>query len=200
MTPTLSDTSVLTDVELFGRTLPLAPSVATMKRPCTACNLQYIRAVGAAHHCCEHCAAEPEAQRAVVEKELARIDKKGEHLTERWLAYQADFDDATAERWTSLVQARQLAEAKLERAKVGSCPARMTLDEITEAIRTAEQDAARIATKIARTRTEVGNPLADILKNEDVYLHKIGILVRDKNRATLALQHLSIAAGDEPPY
>ena len=113
---------------------------------------------------------------------------------------EAALPDDIAARWTALVQARDAAETRYQRATTGPYNAAMTADDIADAIEAAKAHRATIATKIARTRKEAGNPLAPILAQNDDYLRRKNALARDKRNAELALHHLSIAAGDEPPF
>lgn len=196
----VSKPAELSDFDLFGRTLPLAPDVARTRRPCIACELLYPRVVDAAHHLCPHCVSDLVATQEVVAAHLLQLDADGDTVTQAWIDYQAKLSDEVADRWTILVQTRQAARTRLERASTGPYSARMTADDIGVVVYDAERALARIATKIAKTRKESGNPLAAILAVEERYLARIADIQRRKRQAEQALEHIAIANGDETPF
>lgn len=188
----------LTDLDLFGRQLPLHASVKPMRRSCPVCGLATLRAVDAPHRLCDGCAGDTATAMAIVEAHLVRITRETDAAHEAWTAFLATLDDATALRWNALTQVRDKARADLNRARTAR---RRTGDDARYQAHLATVEAAwaKVQGKIERTKGDHGNPLTPILEREAAHLAALAQLTRDMQRWEMARSDVEIAAGDEVP-
>lgn len=173
------------DLDLFGRTLPLHESVRPIQRPCLVCGLLGPRAVDAPHRLCAHCAEDLPKTRAFCERQLATVRARGAAVLDAWVQHQAELDDDTAERWTRLVQTRNLAHGALERALTGSLRAGAGETHHAAQIAEARRTLAKVEARIARTRT-ADAVMAALLDGEARYVH-------DTKQAQAEVAHWEIA-------
>lgn len=180
-------TMTISDIELYGRTLPLHPS---MKRErCPVCNLPHARAAGAPV-VCALCLEKKGEAREIIESHLARISAEQRALDEKWAAFLGELDEETADRWTLLDTARARARGKVERALRGRYRERVSGPEIQALIDAARSEYDAVLAKVERTRRAEGNPLAPVLQEEARYRGAIETLQAERMRCDLALADL----------
>lgn len=186
-----------TDVDLFGRPLPRHTTVRPMTRQCLICGLRGPRTVDAPHRLCEHCAASPHMSRTLCETHLARIAEAEQAAYAAWIDQQANVDDDTAERWTALVQTRQIAAVQLQRARTGSRPRGDTAEALRARAQAAEAAWQAVQGKIARTRAR--NPaIAALLDAEAAHQRTLRTLAYDRQRWEMALSDVDVLLEEIP--
>lgn len=184
------------DTDLFGRDLPRHNTVKPMPRQCLICDLRTPRAVDADHRLCDHCREDIAGSRALCEVNIERVRATINQAHEAWVSFQTSLPDETADRWTTLVQSRQVAKSKLDRARTGQ-RRRGDEERYAQNLKTVEAAWAKVQSKIDRTRKDGDNPLAAILLEESRYLATVRQLNADLQRWEMALS--DIEAIDEAP-
>lgn len=197
MTPSHDDIDTDLELELFGRQLPLSPSVKPLVRKCIVCGMAYERAKDAAHRLCGNCAEAAPDVKALIEKEIAALTARMDALNERWIAHQANIeDDEVADRWSALCANRAITEGRVRDAETGRRAGSAGADAAV--LTNARRDLARLTAKIARTR-QAGGALADLLAAEEAFLARKAQIWQEIVRAEMALSDVE-AVLEPPPF
>jgi uncharacterized Zn finger protein (UPF0148 family) len=141
----------------FGAPLTLAPSL-TVRRPCAACGLTYLRAKDAAHHLCAHCAGDLAATRAHVEQMAAGIREQIGRLNEAEALRVDALDEEISERWGRAYHAWHSADRQLTAAQRQKWPSATPLETRAQAVRDARARLEAVEAKLARTEA-AGGPM-----------------------------------------
>lgn len=185
-----------TDVELFGRNLPLAASAA-VRRPCVACRLTYRRPLAAEHHLCPECAADLDATRARVIEAMVGIESRltaNEHARHEG---ENAIPDDLIDRYLAMRDTWELANGALSEARTARYAS-----QVPDAVRAAAVTAARerleaIEAKIARTEAQVP-ALAPHIAAWRGYQREQRRLQDERTQWETALNHIDVAAGALP--
>lgn len=183
-------------ITMFGRALPLAPS-ASLRRPCAACGLTYLRAQRADHHLCDHCAADLPATRAHVERMADGVRQQIDALSQAEAARVEALDEDISDRWARAYHAWHSAERQLRAAEVQRWPSDTPLETRAQAVRDARARLEAVEAKLDRT-IAAGGPMADAVTAWRSYQHELARLQGELKRWLVAAEQIALATGETP--
>lgn len=173
---------------------PIPPGAVTCTITCAVCARRVAVAVDWAGRLCGNCRADLPGSRARVEARIADAVRLLEEAGERWLAFQARQDDATADRWTRIVSDRDACAARLRRLDTGR-------DFDGRAEQYAELVAQRDALAEKRQRAMGRYPeIAALVEQEARYHAAERAYHAARGAAERALGEIALASGEEVPF
>lgn len=165
----------------------------TLTITCRACGKRDTTAVDWPGLVCRRCRGNLDEAETRLRATLAAVIAEGDAATDAWLEYQAGLDDALAARWTALVQARDAARARLDRALTGKRRSHVTDAEIAQQIAEARAAWDAIAAKVARTAANTENPLATLLTAEALSIETMRSLTEQRRALEIGLAEIDAA-------
>lgn len=183
-------------IELFGRALPLAPSLS-VRRPCVACGLAYARGRDALHHLCPLCAEDPARTEAHARAAIAAIDRQLDALSQAEADRVAALPEAVNDRWARAMHAYDAATRAADVARVRRWPEATPLPTMAAHAERAQASLQAVVAKISRTEATVPE-LAPCIAAWRAYTQERGRLQNERTRWWSVLDHLDIATGKVP--
>lgn len=181
---------------------PMSPIVApmpgtpTVTITCRACGAREDHAIHVQGLICAACRADLVGAEERVARRLDDLAAREADLMERWTAHQAAQDDATADRWTRLVQDRQRVTNQLMRAKYGKY---FGWDDAAIAANIAAKQAEydKVMGAVARTAAK-GDAIAALLTAEAAHHADMKKLRAARVACELALGELAVVREGVP--
>lgn len=181
-----------TDLELFGRILPLAPSAQPVSRRCRICGARYPKPPALEYTLCAACVADAPGALSVVEAQLARVRLEERAAVEAWAGHQAALEDGLSERWVRLCAVRAQTEWKLERALRGARKS----GAVVASSDVARAELESVRAKIARTGRADAD-IAALLERDQAHRALMQALLEDRARWEMARSDLEVLNGGD---
>lgn len=147
---------------------------------------------------CRDCRADLAATRAKIAQARDEIAALQAAALARYQDYCQDMTDDLRERWENLIGLRIAAQGRLERALRGKFPSGTTPETMQRLTDEAQQAWDLLQARIAKTRANPANPLAEVLEVEEAYLASVRGLQAMHAKLEIALQEVAAAGGELP--
>lgn len=187
----------VTEIEMFGRVLPLNPLATAGRHPCAVCGLRYLRALDATHHLCPHCAEDLPRTRAHVTAMLAGVERQIDALSEAEAARVAALPDDVGARWERAHYAWQAADRQLAAAQTQRWPSATPLETRAQAVRDARARLEAVNAKLARTEA-AGGPMGAAVGAWRGYQRELARLQQELTRWLVAADEVTCCEDGTP--
>lgn len=180
----------------FGAPLILAPAL-TVRRPCAACGLTYLRRIDANHHLCAHCAGDLPATRAHVERMAQGVREQIARLNQAEALRVDALDEALSDRWARAYHAWHSADRQVKAAQRQTWPSDTPLETRAQAVRDARARLEAVEAKLARTEA-AGGPMGAAVAAWRAYQRELRRLQGELERWQRAGDEVTCCADGTP--